>query len=234
MRRLLLAGACLLIVCLGGDSRLRAAHATAAADVSPVRSVPVRPSSSTCQPGFLYDDAVPTLGPGACGCQARQPAPCCSGCPAAAMCGLCCPWAVCGRPLLTPAPTVPVGYHNHPRFFPVPTRPVFSPRVIPMMCPVPTPVAAEQTPADSGAPQIHISPPPPVPEEIRTPAPEEIYGPTSSPKKEDRVTSVPPADRAASHPSGAILQQPTPTQPDDVQNDPQTAPKSQAKWIRRY
>lgn len=68
----------------------------------------------------------------------------------------------------------PVGYHNHPRFHPVPTRPVFCPRG--GLLPVPVGMAPTegqyQIPSNDGFPPIERTPSPPLPEEIPAPQPE--------------------------------------------------------------
>ncbi len=119
-----------------------------------------------------------------------------------------------------------VGYYNHPRFHPVPTRPVFSPRtdeamvaggqVMPVQAQTPS---AQPIPA---APQIRLAPPTPVPEEIRAPRPQPL--PTA-----DRVTASPGRTDSVS-PSFSWIFNPS-TKP--IQTATRVAPQSQPRWIRR-
>lgn len=132
---------------------------------------------------------------------------------------------------------VNVGYHNHPRFHPVPTRPVFCPRFGPALD-VPSRLEATDDcsplpPGDGPAP-IDLTPPVPVPEEIRAPEPES--NPTS-----DRVTQAPrnptggaqgtPHRLAAAAPRSPswIFTPPTARTPDSAKAESEP----QARWIRR-
>ena len=91
-------------------------------------------------------------------------------------------------------PVVEAAYYNHPRFHPVPVRPVFSPR----FSPVPTSDALipEVLPTPPALPpeQIELIPPGAVPEQIRTRQPQPEHG--------DRLTREPrafaPAGQAGS------------------------------------
>jgi hypothetical protein len=68
--------------------------------------------------------------------------------------------------------TVPVGYHNHPRFHPVPTQPVFLPRPDRFsMIDGGGPSAVYPTPAPTGADPASIDPAPAPPEPEVIPAP---------------------------------------------------------------
>lgn len=82
---------------------------------------------------------------------------------------------------------VGVAYYRHPRFHPVPLRPVFSSpfAAVPIAEPLVVPPDALQPIIQPGAipPRIEVVPPAPVLEEILRPQPE--------PQPEDRLTSVP-------------------------------------------
>jgi len=86
-----------------------------------------------------------------------------------------------------PGEAIPVAYYFHPRFHPVPLRPVFSPRFaeVPLAEPLGVPPHTPQPIITPGMvpPRIELIPPAPVPEEILRPQPE--------PRSEDRLTSVP-------------------------------------------
>ncbi|OHB68279.1 MAG: hypothetical protein A2V70_11485 [Planctomycetes bacterium RBG_13_63_9] len=132
--------------------------------------------------------------------------------------------------LLASEAEIPVGYHSHPRFFPVPTRPAFAPGLYPTPGAFPGMAPPEPLPPDDGPQPIRIDLPSVVPEEIRRPRPERTDAPASPPKGEDRVTSAPQRTDSASQPPGWISGQPAVGEPD---GDIDTLPKSEARWIRR-
>lgn len=109
-----------------------------------------------------------------------------------------------------------IGYHNHPRFHPVPTRPVFSPRTDESMA------AGGQVMPIAAPPQIKLAPPIPVPEEIRAPRPQPL--PTA-----DRVTSSAGRASAVSRPFSWIFTPPTGAN----QSATGVASQPNPRWIRR-
>jgi len=107
-----------------------------------------------------------------------------------------------------------VGYYNHPRFHPVPTRPVFAPKT---GGPI---VSNGQVRPLPPPPHIELAPPTPVPEEIRAPRPQPL--PTA-----DRVTSS--AGRNGSGAFSWIFS--PPSRSDDSPR--RVASRPEARWIRR-
>ncbi|MBN2477159.1 MAG: hypothetical protein JXB62_21305 [Pirellulales bacterium] len=91
-----------------------------------------------------------------------------------------------------------VNYQNHPRFHPVPTRPVFSRRDddgrLDRPCGLQPSRVSNAVPDPTASPDrrpgpIEITPPAPVPEEIQTPAPEPQQ--IDQGEQQDRVTKAP-------------------------------------------
>ena len=96
------------------------------------------------------------------------------------------PDAACKPGASAGGPTLPDGYYNHPRFHPVPTQPVFTPRIEPLVTSQPElPSGPENVPP--GVP--NRLPPAIVPEPIPAPAP--------LPPVPSSNTSGPPSGRVA-------------------------------------
>jgi len=118
--------------------------------------------------------------------------------PAACGPGCCwCPGHGCLRdPVEQQQPVV--GYHHHPPFHPVPTRPVFTPKtdayaaVSPCMI-TPDGQVPLLVPPGVGAPQIELI----LPES----APEEVPTPSGEPSREDRLTGRPRTPEPSSRPA---------------------------------
>lgn len=91
------------------------------------------------------------------------------------------------RLLGPPRAAAEVGYYVHPRFFPVPTRPVFSPRFDALGglegAMGPGAACEAERPSAELPLEIDVPPPAPLPEEILTPPPE--------PQEEDLETHLP-------------------------------------------
>jgi len=106
-----------------------------------------------------------------------------------------------------------VEYYNHPRFHPVPTRPVFQAsfdsiaggQVQPVPTASPTPVSPS---LPDPPPLMEVKPPamPPTPEKIHTPDPEPSHS-------KDRLTQGPPRAVTRRAPSSWIFQPSTPAVP---------------------
>ena len=125
-----------------------------------------------------------------------------------------------------------VGYYNHPRFHPVPTRPVFAPRTdessgpygqVTQSRPVRTQARIPAASTQNGSPQIELTLPAPVPEEIRAPRPE----PQPS---EDRVTTAPRRLAVASRPFSWIFSPPAPRR---MESNPRIASQPKPRTVRR-
>jgi len=110
----------------------------------------------------------------------------------------------CGRH--ASSATAEVGYQNHSRFHPVPTRPVFSSRDNEQSDVVSATALQEMLApgkaATGGPSSIRITPPAPVPEEIKAPRPE--------PKSRDRVTQAPRRLDTAENSSSWVFGSPEP------------------------
>jgi hypothetical protein len=96
-----------------------------------------------------------------------------------------------------------VEYYKHPHFFPVPTRPVFSPRLgeapLEENVQIRGPDSIPASPSEDAPPQIEVTPPAPVPEQIRTPQPE------LNEEEGDRVTQAPRRLTAVARPRSWIF-----------------------------
>jgi len=128
----------------------------------------------------------------------------------------------CRCPGLPAKEMVETAYYRHPRFHPVPTRPVFSRRID-----FPGPVGV--TPPEDGPAPIHMTPPAPVPEEIRTPRPQsdEIGVPRSESQQPDRITQVPRRLPPVPRSSSWLLNQ-SPTSPSGPELQAQSKPSGQS------
>ena len=92
----------------------------------------------------------------------------------------------------SPPPPAALGYDNHPRFHPVPVRPVFSPYLGPEPVPTPPPDTGNASVSPPGA----IGPSLPKPEEIPVPPPKSVAGPNLS--VPNVPNTLPPAQQQAS------------------------------------
>ena len=124
-----------------------------------------------------------------------------------------------------------VGYYNHPRFHPVPTRPVFAPRANEFSAPygrvmhgqpVRTQAGIPSTSTQMGPTQIELTPPVPVPEEIRAPRPE-------AQPSEDRVTTAPRRLAGTPRPFSWIFSPPVAR---GVKSDPRVASGARPRTVR--
>jgi len=169
------------------------------------------PSAEECGPGVAIPAQIPTV-PAEDASNAAGPEPVAyeTPCPPGGCVGpfsgglrrLC---RKCGKP--EPPAHAVVGYHNHPRFHPVPTCPVFSPRTddpgVVTVESVSQPKPVAPAPPKEKPSSIKITPPAPVPEEIEAPRPVE-------PKQEDRVTRAPKRLETAGDSSSWIFDLPEP------------------------
>ena len=181
------------------------------------RDVPFPTEAAPKTPGLEQTDCQTPCPPDS---YLRRGGPICGG--GRRVCGM------CGRLRRPVEPAVEVGYQNHPRFHPVPTRPAFSPRLdqlpVPLRDVIPNDFSAPELPPEGGSPQIQVIPPAPPPEQIPTPEGEA--------EDEGRMTRAPKRPGTTSHPASWIFNPPTPPEPDPTA-EAQANAKETPRWIRR-
>lgn len=161
----LLLGCCLLIMCSGCWPRPRHGLVVRGDFSLELNRIPWMTGRGVEYAGDCCDDAACC---DSCGCAACPAGACRGGVPA-------------GGPAGADGAAAQVAYHNDPRFFPVPTKPVFSPRTDIVSIPTspgliqqpdcvrqlerPTPAEADDPlhidPPEAAAPELEVIPPPP-------------------------------------------------------------------------